>query len=119
MAGAFTTFSTEIRTNSSNYPYITFLKGNSAHNVYFGKNSAERVLSMSQQEIKDALRSAEIVEAVNANGEIRFKLSISGESEYANTYEIENMFGVEAVDNNINLELFKSQFTAVNATAKA
>ena len=76
-----------VNTNVKDYPYITILRGNIAENIYFGKKSSTKVgLGVAVKPIASELFVSEVT---NANGEVRMKLSFSGESTYDT---VEDMF---------------------------
>ena len=72
----------EVRTNSSGYPFITFLNGKKAVNIYFGKRSAEKVAVGMRLGADIDPTNAQIVLSTNAAGEERLKFSLNGESAY-------------------------------------
>lgn len=82
-----TSINKEVNTNANKYPFITILRGNVSENIYFGRKSAAKI------ELGDAVKSIAkslfVTEAVNASGQIRTKLSFSGESTYS---DVDDMF---------------------------
>ena len=70
----FTSIAPAIRTNSNNYPYITFINAdNKAENVYFSKSSSAGI-GAGQLVTKELLSSYQVAETTNAEGEKRMKL---------------------------------------------
>lgn len=80
LAGLVTAFS-PIRENVNGYKFITFLNGQSATNVYLGRKSADK-MEEGDSLTKELASQAMIVLSTNAEGELRVKLSLSGESSY-------------------------------------
>jgi hypothetical protein len=100
--------------NTNCYPFITMLtKDSKAQNIYFGIKSSQ-VIGGNYQEgetIIKELVNADIVQTENAQGEIRYKISLPGESNYSSETELMNAFGLEVetpVD--FDMDLFMSQF---------
>jgi hypothetical protein len=84
---SFVQISKTVRQNSNGYPFITFIySNNNAENIYFSKNAASKV---AEGEIvtKELISKLAVVEATNAEGEIRFKLSF-GDSQRINIMEL-------------------------------
>ena len=70
----FISISPTVRTNTNNYPYLTFIdKDNKAENIYFSKESA-KLVGVGQVVDKQMLTSFMIAETKNAAGELRIKL---------------------------------------------
>ena len=82
-----TSINKEVNVNANQYPFITILRGKVSENIYFGKKSAAKVCLGT--DVKSIAKSLFVSEAVNASGEIRMKLSFSGESNYS---DIDDMF---------------------------
>jgi hypothetical protein len=100
--------------NISNYPFITVLtKDSKSQNLYFGIKSSQVIANNygPDENIIKELVNADIVQTENAQGEIRFKISLPGESKYSSETELMNAFGLEVetpVD--FDMSLFVSQF---------
>lgn len=110
---AFTTIST-LRFNQNKYPYVTFLNGKAAHNVYFGKKTAE-IISGTFNEGEDLIKNsflldAQVVETKNEAGETRFKLSKS-QGDYSSVASLEEAFGNPA-DTEFDFKSFSEQFSS-------
>ena len=70
----------QVRINSSNYPYVTFINGkNEAENIYFSKEAA-KLVSKDQDIVKGFFNAFKIAETTNANNEKRIKLVREGAS---------------------------------------
>jgi hypothetical protein len=100
--------------NTNGYPFVTMLtKDSKAQNLYFGIKSSQIIggnYGEGDTIIKELI-NADIVQTENAQGEIRYKLSLPGESNYSSETEMMNAFGLEIetpVDFDMNL--FVSQF---------
>jgi len=104
----------KLRKNSTGYPYITLLQGNKPNNVYFGKKTATIVDGTFSEgdDIIQFLKNSEIVQTENENGEIRFKLSNPGSSNYSTKAELMDIFGATEQITNFNMELFAKEFTS-------
>lgn len=100
--------------NSNGYPYLTFLtKDSKAQNIYFGIKSSQ-VIGGNYGEgdtIIKELVNADIVQTENAQGEVRYKISLPGESNYSSETELLNVFGLEVeTPADFDMDLFMSQF---------
>ena len=104
-AGLFSAIS-KVRENSNGYKFVTFTKGQAATNLYFGIKSADKVVVGENVNI-EMLKTAEVVLAVNEDGEERLKLSLGGVSEYTN---VESIFDIEDDSNEVS-EAFKASFS--------
>jgi len=104
-----------LRTNENGYPFVTCIdqKGN-ATNLYFGKNSAEKMLGTFAvgAKVLSALVDAEVVDTINEAGEQRFKLSLAGQNDYSSTSELATLFGVVETVGEFDLAKFRAEFTA-------
>jgi hypothetical protein len=99
-----------LRLNSNGYPFITLLnKQNRAANLYFGKNSSQSVLDTFGEgaNVIELLKHAQVVMTENANGEVRYKISTSGN--YESEASIADAFGVE-VESDFDFAEFAKQF---------
>ena len=102
--------------NTNGYPFVTLLtKDSKAQNVYFGIKSSQ-VIGGNYGEgdtIIKELVNADIVQTENAQGEIRYKISLPGESNYSSETEMMNAFGLE-VETTVDFDLnsFMNQFEA-------
>ena len=99
--------------NDSGYPYVTLItKGSASFNLYFGKNSAE-VLPVAGSKILHLLKDATIVQTENADGEVRFKLSIpkagSAATGYAAASEMSDLFGI-VEESAFDMQALKAEF---------
>lgn len=73
----FTNFINQVRFNSNNYPYLTFLTAdNKAENIYFSKSTAAN-LAVGEVLTPKAFGELRAVESTNAEGDIRWKLTNS------------------------------------------
>lgn len=115
--GVVTTIST-LRFNQSGYPYVTLLSGSKPNNVYFGKKTAAIVEGTFSEgdSVVEFLKNSNIVQTVNEQGEIRFKLSNSENSNYSSKSELMSVFGVEEKVQNFDMEAFKKQFASIEIT---
>lgn len=117
MMGIIATFGL-LRKNENDYPYVTVLdhEGN-ANNLYFSKSAGERILTSYNEgdKIVHELINCEVAQTENlADGETRFKLFFPGDTGYATTNEINELFGVEEVTN-FDMATFKSTFSNAEA----
>ena len=108
-----------LRNNTENgYPFVTLInKKGEATNLYFGKKSAERIgeaYSLGSS-ILPELKEATVVESTNANGDIRYKLSLKGETEYASGAELAMLFGADEQVGEFDMAGFKATFSAAPA----
>lgn len=102
-----------LRVNISGYPYVTMLTGSKSQNVYFGQKTAELVSDTFSEgdNILPFLADAEVIQAENAQGEIRFKLSKNSGSDYASETAMADVFGIELSSGEFDIALFKDQFS--------
>lgn len=71
----FTQIVPTVRTNINDYPYLTFINANNeATNVYFSKAESEKVAEGLVLD-KEYLRTLKVAEAINADGQLRHKLT--------------------------------------------
>lgn len=110
-----------LRVNTSGYPYVTFLQGNKPNNVYFSKKSSTVVSGTFEdgQNILAFLKNAEVVQTENEAGEVRFKLSTPGTSEYSTKSELLEIFGGDEIMTDFDMELFKKEFVSQTAVVPA
>lgn len=114
--GVFTSIS-RLRKNSSGYYYVTLLKPQgdktSSTNIYFGKKTAEIVEGTFNigDSMAQFLKNAEVVQTENKDGEVRFKLSTSDNSNYSSEAELNEMWGNSDEKSTFNTELFKKTFS--------
>lgn len=111
-----------LRSNTNDLPYVTMLNGGKSNNVYFGKKSGEKILTKftpgvatEKKAFYKAIADASVVETVNADGELRYKLSLSGSSDYATNAELMEVFGIEEMPTNFNVAQFSAEFNEVKA----
>ena len=102
--------------NENGYPYLTFLtKDSKSQNLYFGIKSSQVIGGnyAKGDTIIQELVNADIVQTENAQGEIRYKISLPGESNYSSETEMMNAFGLE-VETTVDFDLnsFMNQFEA-------
>jgi hypothetical protein len=109
-----------LRSNTNDYPFVTLLNGNKSTNVYFGKKSSEKILTEFTPDVATekkafykAIADATIVETANADGEVRYKLSLSGSSDYATAAELMDVFGLDEVATEFDVTAFRKEFQAV------
>ena len=103
----------ELRTNTNDYPFVTFLKGNKSTNVYFGQKTSEKVVGTFQKgdNVIPFLKECSVVKTSNKDGEVRFKLSHST-SVYTTGFSLASEFGLDDVDVNFPIEEFTKEFQA-------
>jgi hypothetical protein len=108
-----------LRRNENGYPYVTLLKGNKSNNVYFGKKTSEIISSTFEigDKVAAALKDATVIKATNAAGQMRYKLSLSGTTEYTTTAELMDIFGVEEEVADFDVAEFLKEFSAVSSTS--
>lgn len=111
-----TTFS-KLRKNGNGYWYMTLLNGSKSFNVYFGKRSTSIIDALGLNEgsslPSDMLKGAEVVLTENKDGEIRYKLTISGTNDYASANDMADLFGLEEeVSVDFDMAHFKEQFAS-------
>ena len=108
----------KLRKNLTGYPYVTLLQGNKPNNVYFGKKTSTIVDGTFSEgdDLLQFLKNAEIVQTKNEAGEIRFKLSNSGTSNYSSKAELMDVFGSTEQVTDFDMELFKSEFAVQEVT---
>ena len=100
-----------LRVNASGYPFVTILnKANRASNLYFSKNSSQNVLDTfgEESDITEFLKTAQVVKTANADGDVRYKLSSSGD--YKSNSSIADAFGVQLEEQDFDIEEFAKQF---------
>ncbi len=107
----------ELRTNTNDYPFVTFLKGNKSTNVYFGQKTSEKVAGTFQKgdNVIPFLKECSIVKTLSQQagheGEVRYKLSHST-SGYTTGFTLASEFGLDDVDVNFPIEEFTKEFQA-------
>ena len=105
-----------LRENTNGYPFVTFLNSKGeAQNVYFGQKSAVLIKDNFEVEkpVIQALKEATVIKTKNAEGEIRYKLSLPNPtSKYSTDVELMDIFGIEELENDFSVEEFKKQYTA-------
>jgi hypothetical protein len=108
----------KLRKNQTGYHYVTLLQGNKPNNVYFGKKTSTLIEGTFSEgdDIIQFLKNAEIVQTSNEAGEIRFKLSNSGTSNYSSKAELMDVFGSKEEVTDFDMELFKSEFAVQEVT---
>lgn len=108
-----------LRVNTTGYPFVTVLnRANRASNLYFSKNSSQNVLDTFGEgaDVTEFLKTAQVVKTANADGDVRYKLSSSGD--YKSNSSIADAFGIELEEQEFNLQEFAAQFASpVAATA--
>lgn len=107
-----------VRINTSGYPFVTILnKANRASNLYFSKNSSESIIDTFGEgaDITEFLKTAQVVKTQNADGEVRYKLSSSGD--YKSNSSLADAFGVQLEEQNFNLQEFAKQFETQTISA--
>lgn len=116
--GAFDTIG-KLRVNTNGYPFVTLIKGKKALNLYFGQKTAKVILATFNvgDIITPALANAEVVFAENEQGENRYKISLSGASNYTTKAEMEDVFGNRADTTEFDVKAFTEQFSTANATS--
>ena len=73
----------KVRTNMNGYPFMTVLRGSDAENIYFSKTAGEDLV---EDEIIPNPKGLRVAETVNADGEMRLKLTWGG-GEYISIIE--------------------------------
>jgi hypothetical protein len=105
----------KLRVNQSNYPFITLLRNKNgkteATNVYFGKRTSQFIMDNFNvgDSVIEILKDSVIVRTINANNEVRYKISMNVGNEYESRAELEKAFGEVATD--FNYEEFNKLFT--------
>jgi len=100
-----------------NYPFISLIctKGEktSVFNAFFGKKTAQLVNDNFQKgdSLTQFLKHSEVIMTTNKEGEQRFKISNSENSQYSTKSELEDIWGSSETEESFDLELFKKQFT--------
>lgn len=119
--GVFTTISS-LRANENGYAYVTLLGKNekgetTSQNVYFGKTTSEKLFANYQigDDVFKELVSGEVIEAKNAKGETRYKISIPANTAYSSAALLEEAWGEVEVD--FNIDNFVSGFSARETVA--
>lgn len=109
----------EVRENSSGYPFVTLIKtdrlrGNKSQNIYFGKETSQKVLDNFKvgDKILPFLKECNVVKTKNAEGETRFKISHST-SPYSSEAELMSEFGLDEIATDFPVEEFAKQFEGV------
>lgn len=110
-----------LRTNTSGYPFVTLVGKHGANNLYFSIASAETVGKSFAigESVASVLGDASVCYVENAAGEKRFKLSLKGESEYTQASELEDIFGVGQEEIEFSLKEFQDEFTQLEDTPAA
>jgi len=107
-----------LRVNASGYPFVTILnKANRASNLYFSKNSSQNVLDTfgEESDITEFLKTAQVVKTANADGDVRYKLSSSGD--YKSSSSLADAFGVQLEETDFDLNEFAKQFETQTISA--
>ena len=107
-----------LRVNASGYPFVTILnKANRASNLYFSKNSSQNVLDTfgEESDITEFLKTAQVVKTANADGDVRYKLSSSGD--YKSSSSLADAFGVQLEQTDFDLNEFAKQFETQSISA--
>jgi hypothetical protein len=107
-----------LRVNASGYPFVTILnKANRASNLYFSKNSSQNVLDTfgEESDITEFLKTAQVVKTANADGDVRYKLSSSGD--YKSSSSLADAFGVQLEQTDFDLNEFAKQFETQTVSA--
>ena len=109
----------KLRVNANGYPYITLLnKQNRAANLYFSKNSSQGVIDTFGEgsNVLELLKNAQVVLTENADGESRYKISLSGN--YESQTALAAIFGVELEDaSDFDFAEFAKQFETETVSA--
>ncbi len=107
-----------LRKNTTGYYYVTLLhtvgEKTTSSNIYFGKKTAELIDGTFQvgDSVSQFLKHGEIVQSTNKDGDVRFKISTSGSSNYSSEAELNEIWGENTTKETIDLELFKKEFEA-------
>lgn len=103
----------ELRTNTNDYPFVTFLKGSKSTNVYFGQKTSEKVAGTFQKgdNINSFLKECSVVKTTNKEGEVRYKLSHST-SGYTTGFTLASEFGLDDIQTDFPVEEFSKEFQA-------
>jgi len=107
-----------LRVNASGYPFVTILnKANRASNLYFSKNSSQNVLDTfgEESDITEFLKTAQVVKTANADGDVRYKLSSSGD--YKSSSSLADAFGVQLEQTDFDVNEFAKQFETQTISA--
>lgn len=109
----------KLRENSNSYPFVTVLtQGGKSLNLYFGQKTSTLVMDNFAEgdSILEFLADAEVVETVNAQGEKRYKISVSGTSDYSSQSKLAEIFGLALQAGEFDLHDFKKQFEGKRET---
>jgi hypothetical protein len=105
-----------LRKNESGYPFVTLLKNGDktkSTNLYFGRKSGTTILDNFEvgDAVAKALSNASVILTENAQGEKRFKISLTeGSSEYESGASLEDVFGIREKNVDFDFNLFKAEF---------
>ena len=109
-----------LRENTNGYSFVTLLnKKGMSQNIYFGQKSAVIIKDTFEvgNSIVAALKDATIIKSTNAEGEIRYKLSLPNPtSKYSTDSELMDVFGIEEVETEFSVAEFEKQFQAQEAS---
>lgn len=117
--GIFQSISRLRYSDENNYPFVTLITKNgdkTSHiNLFFGQKTAQMVNdNFSKGDmITQFLKHSEVIQTLNKDKEVRFKLSTSDNSQYASKSELSEVFGSNEEEETFDLELFKSSFTSL------
>ena len=109
-----------LRKNTTGLYYVTLLNGNKPNNVYFSKKASTVVDGTFSEgdNVIQFLKNSEIVQTVNENQEVRFKISIpSANSNYSSKAELMGVFGSAEETTDCDMDLFKKQFALQTSIA--
>ena len=109
-----------LRKNTTGLYYVTLLNGSKPNNVYFSKKASTVVDGTFSEgdSIVAFLKNSEVVQTINEEGEVRFKLTVpSSNSNYASKAELSDIFGNSEETTDFDMELFTKQFTSQTSLA--
>lgn len=111
-----------LRFNSNGFPFVTVLsKDGKSQNLYFGRTTARIVMDNFQEKdnILDFLVDTDIVETENAQGEVRFKISKTLNSNYSSIASLADAFGIEVKNQDFDYSTFKQLFVGKKEVIQA
>lgn len=109
-----------LRKNTTGLYYVTLLNGSKPNNVYFSKKAGTVVDGTFSEgdSIVAFLKNSEVVQTINEEGEVRFKLTVpSSNSNYASKAELMDVFGGDEQTTEFDMSLFVSQFASQTSLA--
>lgn len=109
----------KLRENANSYPFITVLtQGGKSQNLYFGQKTSQLVMDNFAEgdSVIEFLSDAEVIETNNVKGEKRFKIAVSGTSDYVSQSKLAEVFGLTLDVGEFDVASFKKEFESKNQT---